>query len=125
MTRYLTNDIPGMLDDTEEGNYSPAIRNQLSGGHNSHAGSCSKVTTPNSPGSQIVTPGPQTNPGDMGLSSSSGQNVTKSEYYDRLLKTKECGPITDPTLHQECVASFTEIGAGPWKQPCPPACREE
>jgi hypothetical protein len=42
------------------------------------------------------------------------QNVVQSERYDRLLETnrafrqarmrKECGPITDPQLHQQCLA---------------------
>jgi hypothetical protein len=41
------------------------------------------------------------------------QNVIQSERYDRLLETnrafrqarmrKECGPITDPQLHQQCL----------------------
>jgi hypothetical protein len=46
------------------------------------------------------------------------QNVIQSERYDRLLETnrafrqarmrKECGPITDPQLHQQCLASFSQ-----------------
>ena len=46
------------------------------------------------------------------------QNVIQSERYDRLLETnrafrqarmrKECGPITDPQLHQRCLASFSQ-----------------
>jgi hypothetical protein len=45
-------------------------------------------------------------------------NVQKSEHYHRLLEhnrgfrearmRKECGPITDPTLHQRCLQSFAE-----------------
>lgn len=44
------------------------------------------------------------------------QNVVNSRHYTRLLRTdrafrdarmrKECGPITDPQLHQQCIASF-------------------
>jgi hypothetical protein len=44
------------------------------------------------------------------------QNVVQSERYDRLLETnrafrqarmrKECGPVTDPQLHQQCLAYF-------------------
>jgi hypothetical protein len=44
------------------------------------------------------------------------QNVVQSQRYDRLLETnrkfrdarerRECGPITDAELHQECLASF-------------------
>ena len=47
------------------------------------------------------------------------QNVIQSERYDRLLETnrafrqarmrKECGPITDPQLHQQCLASFSQV----------------
>src|SRR5437016_13055794 len=46
------------------------------------------------------------------------QNVIQSERYDRLLETnrafrqarmsKEGGPITDPQLHQQCLASFSQ-----------------
>ena len=44
------------------------------------------------------------------------QNIRESERYDRLVATDpafrrlrmrvECGPITDPVLHQRCIASF-------------------
>ena len=79
---------------------------------------------------QIVTNGPQTDPGDVSSSWSARQNVIDSQRYDRLLKTspsfrearmrKECGPITDPQLHADCLASFNqdEPYAGP-----PPAPR--
>jgi hypothetical protein len=49
---------------------------------------------------------------------SARQNVIQSERYTRALETnrafrearmrKECGPITDPQLHQQCLASFQE-----------------
>jgi hypothetical protein len=49
---------------------------------------------------------------------SARQNVIQSEHYTRMLETnrgfrqarmrKECGPITDPQLHQQCLASFQE-----------------
>ena len=49
---------------------------------------------------------------------SARQNVTQSDHYTRMLQTnrgfrqarmrKECGPITDPQLHQQCLASFQE-----------------
>jgi hypothetical protein len=67
---------------------------------------------------QLVTNGPQTDPGDVSPSWSARQNVIDSERYDRLLQTsrgfrearmrKECGPITDPQLHADCLASFSE-----------------
>lgn len=68
------------------------------------------------PGTEVVTNGPQTNPGDMSPSWSARQNVIESQRYDRLLETnrgfrearmrKECGPITDPELRQQCLATF-------------------
>jgi hypothetical protein len=51
-------------------------------------------------------------------SNAARQNVIQSERYDRLLETngsfrqarmrKECGPITDPQLHQSCLDSFAQ-----------------
>jgi len=67
-------------------------------------------------GTQLITNGPQTNPGDISPSWSAQRNVAESEQYDRLLKgnpafrqarmRKECGPITDRQLHQQCLDSF-------------------
>jgi len=67
---------------------------------------------------QVVTNGPQTNPGDVSPSWSARQNVIESQRYDRLLETsrgfreartrKECGPVTDPQLHANCLASFNQ-----------------
>lgn len=72
-------------------------------------------------GTQLVTNGPQTNPGDMSSSWSAQRNVAESERYDRLLEAnpafrqarirKECGPITDPQLHQQCLDSFAQYEA--------------
>src|ERR1700739_548015 len=72
--------------------------------------------TPGTPGTEVVTNGPQTNPGDMTPSWSAGRNVIESQHYDRLVETnrgfrqarmrKECGPVTDPELRQQCLASF-------------------
>jgi hypothetical protein len=72
--------------------------------------------TPGAPGTEVVTNGPQTGPGDVSSSWSARRNVTESQQYDRLLETnrgfrqarmrKECGPITDPDLRQQCLASF-------------------
>jgi len=67
-------------------------------------------------GTQLITNGPQTNPGDVSPSWSPQRNVAESEQYDRLLKDnsafrqarmrKEFGPINDPQLHQQCIDSF-------------------
>jgi hypothetical protein len=49
---------------------------------------------------------------------SARQNVVQSHRYDRMLETnrgfrmarmrKECGPITDPQLRADCLASFSQ-----------------
>ncbi len=77
------------------------------------------------PGTEIVTNGPQASPGDRSASGAAEQNVRDSHRYDRMVETspgfraarmrQECGPITDPQLHQSCIASFNqdEPGAGP------------
>ena len=63
----------------------------------------------------VVTNGPQgAPPPDW----SARRNVIASEHYDRLLESnrgfrharmrKECGPITDPQLHQQCLDSFAQ-----------------
>jgi hypothetical protein len=73
---------------------------------------------------QVETNGPQASQGDYG-GWSAQRNVIESQQYDRLLQTsrgfrqarmnKECGPITDPQLHDQCMASFSqyEPPAGP------------
>jgi hypothetical protein len=53
-------------------------------------------------------------------SESAEQNVRESQQYERLLCSnpafrakriaQECGPVSDPQLHQSCMASF-ECGA--------------
>jgi hypothetical protein len=75
-----------------------------------------QMAAPAAPDTEVVTNGPQTNPGDMTPSWSARRNVIESQHYDRLLETnrgfrqarmrKECGPITDPELRQQCLASF-------------------
>jgi len=59
---------------------------------------------------------PIVSPGDVSTSWDVRQNVIDSKAYERLLATNpafrrerkriECGPITDPELHQSCLASF-------------------
>jgi hypothetical protein len=67
-------------------------------------------------GAVVVTNGPQTNPGDRSGSWSAQQNVRDSARYEAVVHangsfranriSKECGPINDPQLHANCVASF-------------------
>jgi hypothetical protein len=69
-------------------------------------------------GTQTVTNGPQVDPGDISPNWSARQNVLESQRYDQLLQTnpgfreartrKECGPITDAQLHQQCLDSFAQ-----------------
>lgn len=65
----------------------------------------------------LVTNGPQASRGDFGDWSARRNNI-ESAHYDRLLQIspgfrmarmrKECGPINDPQLHEQCLASFQE-----------------
>ena len=64
-------------------------------------------------GTEVLSNRPQ---GSEPANWSARRNVIESQRYDRLLETnrgfrqarirKECGPITDPELHQQCLASF-------------------
>jgi hypothetical protein len=66
---------------------------------------------------QVETNGPQASRGDFG-DWSARRNVIESQRYDRLLQTsmgfrharmrRECGPVTDPQLHAQCLASFQQ-----------------
>ena len=67
-------------------------------------------------GTVVVTNGPQIDPGDRPGAWSAQQNVRDSELYEAVVHAnssfranrinKECGPINDPQLHANCVASF-------------------
>lgn len=58
--------------------------------------------------------------GDVSETWDARQNVIDSKRYEQLLRTnpafrqarmrKECGSITDPQLHQSCIASFDQYG---------------
>src|SRR3954451_15292745 len=66
---------------------------------------------------ELVTNGPQASRGDFGDWSARRNNI-ESAHYDRLLEVspgfrmarmrKECGPISDPQLHSQCMASFDQ-----------------
>jgi hypothetical protein len=70
---------------------------------------------------EVVTNGPQPYP-PQPPGWSPERSVLESEHYTWLLEhnrafrqareRKECGPITDPQLHQNCLASFEEYS--PW-----------
>jgi hypothetical protein len=68
------------------------------------------------PAPGVAGPPPSAPSGPRPREESAQQNVRESEQYEKLLcsnpaflKTrvqKECGPITDPQLHQQCLDSF-------------------
>jgi hypothetical protein len=67
---------------------------------------------------EVITNGPQTNPGDAPGARSGPQNVRDSDRYESLVHSnpdfradrerKECGPITDPRMHANCVAGLAK-----------------
>jgi hypothetical protein len=69
-------------------------------------------------GTTVHTNAPQASRGDFGDWSAMRNNI-ESARYDRLLQTnpgfrqarmrKECGPINDPQLHAQCMASFDQF----------------
>jgi hypothetical protein len=64
----------------------------------------------------VVTPPPRVDPSDVNWDPQ--RNLMEAQQYDRLLETspafrmarirKECGPITDPQLRADCIASFDQ-----------------
>jgi hypothetical protein len=64
----------------------------------------------------VVTPPPRVDPGDVNWEPQ--RNVREARQYDRVLEMnpsfrmarirKECGPITDPQLREDCIASFDQ-----------------
>jgi hypothetical protein len=67
-------------------------------------------------GAEMVTNGPQINPGDRSGSRAAQRNRRDSQRYEALVHSnrgfranrvhKECGPINDRQLHGDCVGSF-------------------
>ena len=67
-------------------------------------------------GDELVTNGPQLNAADRSGAWAAQQNVRDSQRYEALVQTnpgfranrmhKECGPIDDPQMRTDCVASF-------------------
>ena len=82
------------------------------------AGIPAAVQAQMAPPDQLITNGPQSSGVEQSGNWSARANVVQSEHYQRLVDTnrafrhvrmiKECGPITDPQLHQQCVASFSQ-----------------
>jgi hypothetical protein len=70
----------------------------------------------NRSGVQVITNGPQSDPGDARGALSGQENVRDSARYEALVHSnpnfravrerKECGPIDDARMHANCVASF-------------------
>lgn len=67
---------------------------------------------------QMITNGPQADRGDFRGNWSATRNNIESQRYDQLVQTspgfrsarmrRECGPITDPQLRSDCLASFQQ-----------------
>jgi hypothetical protein len=65
---------------------------------------------------ELITNGPQTNPGDRLGARSAAQNVRDSHNYEAAVhansnfravrEQKECGPIDDAKMHADCLATF-------------------
>ena len=78
-------------------------------------------------GAQMITNGPQANPGDRSGSWSAQRNVRQSQSYEALVHSnssfranrirKECGPIGNRQLHADCVASFGENSGSSMPRP--------
>jgi hypothetical protein len=72
----------------------------------------------NAPGEQVITNGPQSSSVEQSGNWSARRNVIESERYSRLVHDNarfraqrmriECGPITDPQMHQDCLDSFSQ-----------------
>lgn len=72
-------------------------------------------------GDQVITNGPQSSGVEDSGTWSARANVIQSERYQRLVNDdaafrrarmiKECGPVTDPQLHEQCIASFNHHGS--------------
>jgi hypothetical protein len=70
------------------------------------------------PGVQVVTNGLQSSGVELSGNWSPQRNIIDSERYSRLLRTNpqfraqrmrlECGPVTDPRLHDQCLQSFNQ-----------------
>jgi hypothetical protein len=70
----------------------------------------------NANGAELITNGPQTNPGDRSGTRSAAQNVRDSGRYDALVgsnpnyravrEQKECGPIDEAKMRADCIATF-------------------
>jgi hypothetical protein len=65
---------------------------------------------------ELITNGPQTDPGDRVGARSAAQNVRDSQNYEATVhanpnyrtvrEQKECNPIDDAKMHADCLASF-------------------
>ena len=96
---------PAGTSGSTSGNYTP--QNDQGGMAPSSAGTGLTVA---------VEPPPRVDPRDMNWDPQ--RNVMEAQRYDRLVETnpafrqarirKECGPITDPQLRSDCIASFDQ-----------------
>jgi hypothetical protein len=75
-------------------------------------------------GTALAQPMPPNSPAPLPTNNpAAAANVRESEQYSALLRSNpafrkkreaiECGPITDPQLHQQCIASFEAYASAP------------
>jgi hypothetical protein len=121
---YQGNSSPGSatgLYGSTTGNYAPQAQgnanpNSTMGSYGSTTGNYTPQPSAAGVGdTEAVSNEPQGSPPS---SWSARRNVVESERYDRLLEgnrrfrearmRRECGPITDPQLHQQCLDSFAQ-----------------
>src|SRR5580692_3439874 len=67
---------------------------------------------------ELITNGPQTDPGDRAGVRSATQNVRDSHNYEAVVHSnpnfravreqRECGPIDDAKMHADCLATFDQ-----------------
>jgi hypothetical protein len=105
----MGNNVPPNYQGTSSPNWSEGSNGSMTGSYDSQPSAADLGNT------ETVTNGPQGSPPPNW---SARRNVVESERYDRLLETnrgfrqarirKECGPITDQQLHQQCLDSFAQ-----------------
>ncbi len=81
---------------------------------------------------QVLTNGPQANAGDYDYALAPRNNAASAQY-EHLLQTnpgfrqarmqRECGPIADPQLRAQCIASFGEPSSMMTGSSIPPSQR--
>jgi hypothetical protein len=111
---------PAGTSGAPSGNYTPQADqggnpNWSQGNYGSTSGATTALSDAGTTG--MVEPPPRVDTGDLYWNPQ--RNVMESQRYDQLVETnrafrearirKECGPITDPQLKADCIASFDQF----------------